>query len=394
MLMMTFRTELFGDGLRFELCSAYLIYNRKAAADHKLFGTIRVAAGETASGFSTDPLLQQNGFTDIFNREFNNPVEVTCIGYQYLRDMHYCSLPVSSTSTVQITAKLYVTTDEVDDVEQYTEEEEDQTKHEVVVDADKVRKSFFELWEQLACDSEADDVDKYPEEDHQRKVQYHEEAFQVCDGHEFINLSDKPNGGSGRNIIEGRDGNLDLCYVALKYAVDAHLEVEFVPPSKESKVAGRIVAYYGKKFDYLFPPQNFYVVLSQTNCFAYLEHGKINLIQYVLAVPAQFSLIFEAELRDNTSNVVILSGTYEFPVPRDGRNSVGRIKGKDFSLKVTVKWKLPFEKAKVPSLPLAPFSSNSSVGRLAPSILSERRKSGASSMADSDVSLLTCDSEA
>ncbi|GJS38527.1 anticodon-binding aminoacyl-tRNA synthetase, class 1a [Tanacetum coccineum] len=388
-------TELFGEGLRFELCSAYLIYHH-IAEDHKLFGTIRVAAAAGESGFSSDPLLQQNGFSDIFNREFNNPVHVTCVGYQYLHDTHYCSLPVSSTSTVQITAKLYVTTDEVDDVEKYTEED-DQTKvqNHKVVDADEVLRvnQLFELWygfddeynktskqlagrnlEAAACTLQTSGKNMKRSDKH--------EAFQVCDGHALIKFLDKPNGGWGRrNILKGRDGSLELCYVALKYAVDADLEVEFVPPSKESKVTGRVVAYYGKKFGYDFPPDDFYVVLSETNSFACLKHGKINLIRSVLAVPAQFSLIIEAELRDDTSRVEILSGAYEFPVPRDGRSSVASIAGNDCSLKLRVNWKLPFEKAS-PICSLVPFSSNSSVSRL-----TERRKSGAhatSSIADSD----------
>ncbi|PWA88623.1 Aminoacyl-tRNA synthetase, class 1a, anticodon-binding [Artemisia annua] len=370
------KTELFGEALRFELCNVYLIYDH-IVEHHKLFGTIRVAAGETASGFSPDPLLQQNGFSDIFNREFNNPVDVTCVGYQYLYDVRYCSLPVSSTSTVEIAAKLYVTTDEVDDVDKYPEEDhqrEVQNNHYEVVD-DVDEEDFNRM-----CDlfSFCDDNDNDNKTSKHRQTSWHvkyldnHEAFQVCDSHEFINFLDKPNGGWGRrSIIKGID-------------VDADLEVEFESPSEKSKVTGRVLAYYGKNFDYSSPPNDFDVVLSKTSTPDFVEPGKINLMRSVLAVPAQFSLILEAELYDYTSRVEILSGTYEFPVPRDGRSSVGRIKGKDCSLKVTVKWKLPFEKEKVPSSPPAPFSSNSSVGRLAPSILSERRKSGASSMADSD----------
>ncbi|GJS77443.1 hypothetical protein Tco_0727324, partial [Tanacetum coccineum] len=135
--------ELFGEALWFELCSVFLIYD-STLEDHKLFGTIRVAA--TANGFSPDPL---NAFSDIFNREFNNPVEVTCIGYQYLYDMHYCSLPVSSTSTVQIAAKLYVTTDEVDDVDKYPEDHHqiEVQNHGEVVDVDEDFERLCELWD-------------------------------------------------------------------------------------------------------------------------------------------------------------------------------------------------------------------------------------------------------
>nr|GEW68412.1 aminoacyl-tRNA synthetase, class 1a, anticodon-binding [Tanacetum cinerariifolium] len=119
-------TELFGEALRFELCSVFLIYDHLATADHKLFGTIRVAA--TANGFSPDPL---NAFSDIFNREFSNPVEVTSIGYQYLYDMHYCSLPV-------------------DDVDKYPEEDHHPIKvqnHGVVVDVDEDFEQLCKLWD-------------------------------------------------------------------------------------------------------------------------------------------------------------------------------------------------------------------------------------------------------
>ena len=314
--------------------------------------------------------------------------------------MHYCSLPVSSTSTVEIAAKLYVTTDEVDDVDKYPEEDHQrkvQNNHDEVVD-DVDEEDFKRMCNlfSFCFDNDNDNkTSKHPQTSWDVKYLDKREAFQVCDSHEFINFLDKPNGGWGRrSIIKGRDGSLELDYVALKYAVDAELEVEFESPSENTKVTGRVLAYYGKNFDYSFPPNDFYVVLSQTSTPDFVERGKINLMRSVLAVPAQFSLILEAELYHYTSKVEVLWDCYELPVPRDGCSSVGRIKGKDCSLKVTVKWKLPFEKANVPSSPPAPFSSNSSVGRLAQSILSERRKSGASSLADSDVSLLTCDSEA
>ncbi|GKA99962.1 hypothetical protein Tco_0827956, partial [Tanacetum coccineum] len=360
-------TELFGEALRFELCNAYLNYDHIVKC-HKLFGTIRVA--ETANGISPDPL---NAFSDIFNREFNNPVHVTCVGYQYLYDFRYCSLPVSSTSTVQIAAKLYVTTDEVDDVDKYPEEDHHQREvqnHNEVVDVDDEDfKRMCELFDIHDDNYNDNKTSKQLGLQTSRDMKYldNHEAFQVCDGHAFINLLDKPNGGWGRmNIIKGRDGSLELFYVALKYAVDADLEVEFDPPSKKSNVTGRVVAYYGKKFDYDFPPNDYYVVLYKTSS-AFVEPGKINLMRSMLAVPAQFSLIIEAELYDNTSGAEIMSGTCEFPVPRDGRSSIDSIAGKDCSLKLTVNWKLPFEKAKFPSSPIyspAPFSSNSSVGRL------------------------------
>ncbi|PWA97913.1 arginine--tRNA ligase, chloroplastic/mitochondrial [Artemisia annua] len=199
-----------------------------------------------------------------------------------------------------------------------------------------------------------------------------DEAFHVCDDHAFITLSDKPNGG------------VLLCYVTLKYAVDADVEVYFAPPSKETKVRGRVEAYYGKGFNYDEPADFYYATLFQSEpdvIDACVKPGKLNLMRSRLAVPAKFSLIIKAELFDNTYRVKLLSGTYEFHVPRDGNSSDGSIFGNDCSLKLKVDWKLPFEEPKIPSSPLA-CSSNSSVSRLM-----ERRKFDAestSTMADPD----------
>nr|GEX17048.1 leucine-rich repeat receptor-like tyrosine-protein kinase PXC3 [Tanacetum cinerariifolium] len=76
----------------------------------------------------------------------------------------------------------------------------------------------------------------------------------------FINISDKPN--SGSHISKAKDGSLKLFYVASKYAVDADLEADFVPISKETKVVGMLVAYYGKDFDFSNAAYLFYFLLS------------------------------------------------------------------------------------------------------------------------------------
>ncbi|GJV29908.1 anticodon-binding aminoacyl-tRNA synthetase, class 1a, partial [Tanacetum coccineum] len=246
------------------LVNIYLTYD-KILHHLKLFGIIQAAID-----FSPDPLLPNVSF-DLFNREFSNPVHVSIAGFHHQYDIPYCSLPVSSNSVVQIAAKLYVTTDK------------DQ--------------QYFD-----------------------------NEAFEVCDTNVLINIPDKPNGGSGKNIIEGKDGSLELCYVALKYAVDADLEIDFEPTSSETKVTGRVLAYYGKGYDYDQPADDYYVMLFEAKRPNFLEHGKLNLMRSVMAVPAKFSLIIEAELYDSTSALEILSGTYEFPVPRDVHSSTGYIK--------------------------------------------------------------------
>ncbi|GKA56942.1 zinc finger, CCHC-type containing protein [Tanacetum coccineum] len=49
------------------------------------------------------------------------PLRFESFGYDWLHDLRYSSLPVSFTSGVQIAAKLYVTSDKVDDIEIFTD---------------------------------------------------------------------------------------------------------------------------------------------------------------------------------------------------------------------------------------------------------------------------------
>ncbi|GJZ87318.1 anticodon-binding aminoacyl-tRNA synthetase, class 1a [Tanacetum coccineum] len=350
--------SIFGEGppFRFEFCNIYLTYD-KILHHLKLFGIIQAAID-----FSPDPLLPNVSF-DLFNREFSNPVHVSIAGFHHQYDIPYCSLPVSSTSVVQIAAKLYVTTDKVDDMEIFTKDYDREPIRLLELDDSAIleKQSMLEMFAQefdyltLEDYLEATCALQTTEQD---KEYFDNEAFEVCDTNVLINIPDKPNGGSGKNIIEGKDGSLELCYVALKYAVDADLEIDFEPTSSETKVAGRVLAYYGKGYDYDQPADDYYVMLFEANRPNFLEHGKLNLMRSVMAVPAKFSLIIEAELYDSTSALEILSGTYEFPVPRDGRSPTGSIMGKDCSLNLKVKWKLPSENLKISS------SSNSPVSRL------------------------------
>ncbi|GKE66213.1 hypothetical protein Tco_1520374, partial [Tanacetum coccineum] len=121
-----------------------------------------------------------------------------------------------------------------------------------------------------------------------------------------IKLSDcfanRPNGSSCCYTLNGRDGYLKLCYVALKYVVDAALEVVFVATSEETKVGGRVMAYYGKNFDYGCSPaevDDYKAMLFEQ---PEVKPGNINLMRSVL---------------------------------------VGCINGNDCSLELTVDWKLP-----------------------------------------------------
>ncbi|PWA86837.1 Aminoacyl-tRNA synthetase, class 1a, anticodon-binding [Artemisia annua] len=374
--------SIFGEGppFRFELCNVFLTYD-KIPRDLKLFGTIQAAVDH----FSPDPLLQNVSF-NVFNREFSNPIHVSTGGFHHQYDLCYCSLPVSSTSVVQIAAKLYVTTDKVDDMEIFPEDYDNKPAARLIEVDDSVKlehealmamfaeyeNEYYENLEELGCNLEATCTLQTTGD----KEYFNNEAFEVCDAHALINIPEKPNGGSGKNITTGKDGSIELCYVALKYAVDADLEIEFEPTSSGTKVSGRVRAYYGKGYDYDPPAYDYYVMLFKTEGPNFFKRGKLNLMRSALAVPAKFSLIIEAELYDYTTAGQILSGTYEFPVPRDGGSFTGSIKNKDCSLNLKVNWKLPFEKLKISP------SSNSSGSRL-----TERRKIGThstSTMVDPD----------
>ncbi|GKC30966.1 hypothetical protein Tco_1038260 [Tanacetum coccineum] len=181
-----------------------------------------------------------------------------------------------------------------------------------------------------------------------KKVYLDDDAFDICDGNLIINFleyfANRPNGGSGYSKLKGKDGYLNLYYVALKYAVEAALEVVFVATSKETKVFGRVMAYYGKNFSYGCCASERYLynaMLFETKQPSHIEPGKINLMRSALGVPAQYSLIIDAKLHDFTSGDMILSGVCEFFVPIDGSSSVGFINGNDCSLKLKVDWKLP-----------------------------------------------------
>ncbi|GKA64327.1 anticodon-binding aminoacyl-tRNA synthetase, class 1a, partial [Tanacetum coccineum] len=175
------------------------------------------------------------------------------------------------------------------------------------------------------------------------------DVLQFCDDCHDINFSEyfakKPRGGFASCKLKGKDGYLEFYYAALKYAVDATLEVDFNAPSKDTVVVGRVVAYYGKDFDYdcdAAREDHHYAKMFETTPEGFLLPGKINLMRSVLAVPAQFSLIIVAELRDFSSKKVILSGSYEFHVPLYDPSSFGSIKSNDgFSLGLKVGWKLP-----------------------------------------------------
>ncbi|PWA72562.1 arginine--tRNA ligase, cytoplasmic [Artemisia annua] len=382
-------TAIFGEGppFRFEFCSCFLIYRDIIHHNFRLFGTIQAAVG----GFSPDPLLQQNGFSDIFNREFTNPVRVRLRSHE-LYDLRYASLPVSSTSVVQIAAKLYVTSDTADDMEIFTQdymdidtrpaepEQREPVDSSVLLEQQALWDRFFkEIDNKLGSNSKAVCTLQKPVK--KKPIYIDDEALQVCDAHEFINIPDKPNGGSGFHTIEGKDGSLEISYIVLKYAVYADLEIEFESTSEETKLSGRIRAYYGQDFDYDQdfdygqPVECYHVMLWDFDAPAFVKRGKLNLMRSVLAVPAKYSLIIAACLDDATSREEILSNSYEFFVPRDFRSSVVTIAGKDCSLKVTVNWRLPNSPAP---------SSNSSVSRL---VKTERSKFGANSksiMADPD----------
>ncbi|PWA51051.1 hypothetical protein CTI12_AA465590 [Artemisia annua] len=315
-----------GPRFRFELCRVVprydidpLVTNFSGYDELLLFGIIQ------AETRFLDP--SHYGSFSIFNRNFDDPLVFTNPGPLSPQDICYCSLPVST--SVKISAKLYGTTykgykmcGRVDYLKYFP----------VPPNAIKHPTSLAE-WEKA-----------------KKTVYIDNDALEISKGNAFINFSEyfanRPNGGSGSCKLNGRNGNLELYYVALKYAVDATLKVLFVAPSEERKVAGKIMAYYGKNFDYGCSPAEkdlYSVMLYETKPGEFVKPGEINLMRSVLAVPAQFSLIINAKLHDFTSGDIVLSGVYEFFVPAEGGIKVGFIKENDCSLNLTVDWKLPVD---------------------------------------------------
>ncbi|PWA97106.1 Aminoacyl-tRNA synthetase, class 1a, anticodon-binding [Artemisia annua] len=312
--------ELFCDGpcFGFDLCEVALRHNIDASVEIRssydkllLFGIIQ------AETHISDP--SHNGSFIILNRNIDDPLVITKPGSLLSpRDICYCSLSVST--FVKITAKLYGTTYLGGGIESHKD----------------YQKCYPDITDEL---SSMDD----------EKVYLNDDAFDVCNGNVLINFSEyfatRPNGGSGSCKLKGKDGYLDLYYVALKYAVEAALEVGFVATCKETKVFGSVMAYYGKNFGYdcCASERSLYnAMLFEIKQPSHIEPGsKINLTRSTLGVPAQYSLIIDAKLHDFTSGDVILSGICEFFVPVDGSCSVGFINGNGCSLKVKVDWKLP-----------------------------------------------------
>ncbi|GKE70686.1 hypothetical protein Tco_1528758, partial [Tanacetum coccineum] len=293
----------------------------------------------------------------------------------YQKSLHRPQLPVSSTSpVVQITAKLYVTTDKVRDVETSAHIDDNDAHVDVhdddyVIDdatvslyRDNAEKNLdvFDLFDNISTFEIEAAAREKPD------IDINNEAFEVYNDCVFLNFSNKPNGGSDLNTIRGKDGSLAMFYLALKNAVDADLKVEFLAPSMETKVYGSVVAYFGKNFEYSDSDDLYYLTLFKKKRSAFVGPGSLHLMRSALAVPANSSLIIKANLFDNTSENEILSGTCEITVGLDGKPTVGSIVSKDYSLSVLVNWKLPSEELKIPSSPICPpaLASNSIVSRL------------------------------
>lgn len=324
-----------GSRFRFELCKVVPRYNIDPMVKNfsgydelLLFGIIQ------AETRFLDP--SHYGSFSIFNRNFDDPLVFTNPGPLPPQDICYSSLSVST--SVKITAKLYATTykgykmcGSIDDYINYFPAPPNIIKH-------------------PSCLAEYLSMDLYPalKEEEKEIAFIDNDVLEISNGCAFINFSEyfanRPNGGSGSCKLNGRNGNLELYYVALKDSVDTTLEVVLDETSKETKVAGKIMAYYGKNFDYGCSPAEkdlYNAMLYETKHGDFVKPGEINLMRSVLAVPAQFSLIINANLRDFTSGDIVLSGVHEFFVPAEGGIKVGFIKGNSCSLKLIVDWKLP-----------------------------------------------------
>ncbi|GJU25138.1 anticodon-binding aminoacyl-tRNA synthetase, class 1a [Tanacetum coccineum] len=199
-------------------------HTKAGSGHHQLFGTIQAAA------FSLDPASPS---FSMFNRNYKDPILVPNLGFLSPHNICYCSIPFST--SVKIATKLNVTTDPVDDM--------------------KDSNAYYDYYR-----------DKVPGEEYN-------DAFEVCNNCEVINFSDyfakRPGGGSDSCTLKGRDGYLKLYYVALKYAVDAALEVAFESTSKETKVVGRV------KVDWKLPPFADETTLAKTSYYADLAKKQV-----------------------------------------------------------------------------------------------------------------------
>lgn len=335
-----------GPCFRFELCNVLLghniddrVENGGSYAELRLFGIMQ------AETHISDP--SHYGSFNIFKRNFDDPLVFKNPGSLSPRDICYCSLSVST--FVKITAKLYGTTykgDGMESLSDYTEYYFPNWKMKMEMD----KSEYLVGLKKFLLEDIFPTREESKEEEGKESVYIDDDAFEVCDDYAFIDFSESfaktPNGGSGFCKLKGKDGYLELYYVALKYAVEATLEVHFAATSEETKVVGRVRAYYGKNFCYdcaaakkdLYSAMLFEIE-QHTDLF--VEPGKINLTRSVLAVPAQYSLIIDANLCDFTSADELLSGVWEFLVPTDGSLSHGVIYGNNCSLNLKVDWKLP-----------------------------------------------------
>ncbi|PWA87719.1 Aminoacyl-tRNA synthetase, class 1a, anticodon-binding [Artemisia annua] len=335
-----------GPCFRFELCNVLLRHNIDDRVDNgSSYAELRLFGIMQAETHISDP-SHYDSF-NIFKRNFDDPLVFNNPGSLSPHDICYCSLSVST--FVKITAKLYGTTykgDGMESLDDYTEYYFPTWKMKMEMD----KSEYLEGLKRFLLEDILPTREESKEEESKESVYIDDDAFEVCDDYEIINFSEyfakTPNGGSGFCKLNGKDGYLELYYVALKYAVEATLEVHFAATSEETKVVGRVRAYYGNNFCYecaaakkdLYSAMLFEIE-QHTDLF--VKPGKINLMRSVLAVPAQYSLIIVANLCDFTSGDELLSGVWEFLVPTDGSLSHGVIYGKNCSLNLKVDWKLP-----------------------------------------------------
>ncbi|PWA97049.1 hypothetical protein CTI12_AA032950 [Artemisia annua] len=331
---------LFGTGshFRFEVCKVvprhnndHTVYNTSGYDKLLLFGIIKAENSfldPSNNGsfymFNVDPdpsVYTTTRCFYMFNRNYDDSLVLTS---DTIPPQEICYHSIHVFTSLKVTCKLYGA-------------------------ADKGRSDFKDLseyWDHIR----AQPKEKLPYPKVGQEMYYFDsDLLEFSDDNQEINFSEyfakKPRGGFASLKLKGKNGCLELYYTALRYPVDATLEVEFFAPCKETKVAGRVMAYYGKDFYYDCDgarEDDHYAMMFETTPDGFLSPGKINLMRSVLAVPAQFSIIIVAQLREFLSEKVILSGSYEFRVPVHDPNSVGCIKGNDgVLLGLKVGWKLP-----------------------------------------------------
>lgn len=189
------------------------------------------------------------------------------------------------------------------------------------------------------------------------------ECFRLACSNLVFNLSEPKSLDSYiSNSFRGKDGHVDLSFIVLTDAVDAHLQITFKATQQDSDsvVCGKpvhvkIIAYYGDDFVSaparivqktrggripITPIENahYCVSLFETDSVTLFDGKKLELLNSLLAVPAKGSLVVEAYIVDFSSHKSFMDSDFRIPAKQQGSN-FQCIEGKGCRLEVNVIWK-------------------------------------------------------